>query len=67
MLRILYAASNYQGGGIPIYSVYSDLRLQSKLTEKIYHGIYFMIVGFIAEILLDLDHFDRIHQRDIVA
>ena len=26
-----------------------------------------MIVGFIAEILLDLDQLDHIHQRDIVA
>ena len=30
----------------------------------LWHCIYFTIVGFIAEILLDLD---RLHQRDIVA
>ena len=32
-----------------------------------WHCIDFTIVGFIAEILLDLDQLDRIYQRDIVA
>ena len=32
-----------------------------------WHYIDFTIVGFKAEISLDLDQFDCIHQRDIVA
>ena len=58
-----------QGGGIPIYSVLRSSSSVKVLTDKIlsWHWIYFTIVGFIAEISLDLDHLDRIHQRDIVA
>ena len=53
-----------QGGGIPIYSVLRSLSFKKFLS---WYCIYFMIVGFITEISLDLDHLDRIHQRDIVA
>ena len=56
----------------PYIRIYSVLRSSSSgkvLTEKFlsWHCIYFTTVGFIAEILLDLDHLGRIHQRDIVA
>ena len=59
----------YQGGGILIYSVLRSSSSVKVLTEYFlsWHYIYFTIVGFIAEISLDLDHLDRIHQRDIMA
>ena len=58
-----------QGGGILIYSVLRSSSLVKVLTKYFlsWHCIYFTIVGFIAEILLDLDHLDRIYQRDIVV
>ena len=58
-----------QGGGIPIYSVLRSSSSVKVLIEKFlsWHCIYFTIVGFIAEIFLDLDHLDHRHQRDIVA
>ena len=59
-----------QGGGTPLQSVLRAATVVKILTEKIYNVItynYFVIVRFIAEILLDLDQLDHVYQRDIVA
>ena len=59
-----------QGGGTPTYSVLLSASMPVKKFDRkklSWHCIDFTIVGFIAEILLDLDQLHRIYQRVIVV